>query len=119
MEDVDDIEAELRDLRQEHDRIRRSVENIPAWEDRMARLQNEQEKDERKCALANQTLALLSQAKDNLANSYVGKVERGFESYANTLMGNQLGDVMVDKDLHLYIEKKAPPVKSAVSVQER
>lgn len=119
MEDVDDIEAELRDLRQERDRIRRSVENIPAWEDRMARLQNEQEEDERKCALADQTLALLSQAKDNLANSYVGKVEHGFESYANTLMGNQLGDVMVDKDLHLYIERKAPPVKSAVSVQER
>ena len=52
------------------------------------------------------TLALLSQAKDNLANSYVGRVERGFENYANTLMGNQLGDVMVDKDLHLYIDEK-------------
>ena len=106
MEDVDDIETELRDLRQERDRIRRSVENIPAWEDRMARLQNEQEEDERKCALADQTLALLSQAKDNLANSYVGRVERGFESYANTLMGDQLGDVMVDKDLHLHIDEK-------------
>ena len=52
------------------------------------------------------TLALLSQAKDNLANSYVGRGERGFENYANTLMGNQLGDVMVDKDLHLYIDEK-------------
>lgn len=103
---IDGIEAELRDLRQERDRIRRSVENIPAWEDRMARLQNEQEEDERKCALADQTLALLSQAKDNLANSYVGRVERGFENYANTLMGNQLGDVMVDKDLHLHIDEK-------------
>lgn len=103
---IDGIEAELRDLRQERDRIRRSVENIPAWEDRMARLQNEQEEDERKCALADQTLALLSQAKDNLANSYVGRVERGFENYANTLMGNQLGDVMVDRDLHLYIDEK-------------
>ena len=103
---LDGIEAELRDLRQERDRIRRSVENIPAWEDRMARLQNEQEEDERKCTLADQTLALLSQAKDNLANSYVGRVERGFENYANTLMGNQLGDVMVDKDLHLHIDEK-------------
>ena len=103
---LDNIEAELRDLRQERDRIRRTVENIPAWEDRMARLQNEQEEDERKCALADQTLALLSQAKDNLANSYVGKVEHGFENYANTLMGNQLGDVMVDRDLHLYIDEK-------------
>ena len=41
-----------------------------------------------------------------LGRNYVGRVERGFENYANTLMGNQLGDVMVDKDLHLYIDEK-------------
>lgn len=49
---------------------------------------------------------MLSQAKDNLANSYVGKVERGFIHYANTLMEGQLGRVMVDKDLKLYIDEK-------------
>ena len=33
-------------------------------------------------------------------------MERGFEKYANTLLGNQLGTVMVDKDLKLYMDEK-------------
>ncbi len=103
---IDDIDQKLRELRQERDLIRRSVEKIPDLEDSMARLKAEQEEDEKKCALTDQTLALLGQAKDNLANSYVGKVERGFEHYASTLMGDQIGDVIVDKDLHLHIDEK-------------
>lgn len=103
---IDDIDQKLRELRQERDLIRRSVEKIPDLEDSMARLKAEQEEDEKKCALTDQTLALLGQAKDNLANSYVGKVEHGFERYANTLMGDQISDVMVDKDLHLHIDEK-------------
>ena len=103
---IDAIDTELRNLRQERDRIRRSVENISAWEDRMARLKVEEKDAEKKCALAEQTITLLSRAKDNLSNSYVGKIERRFEYYADTLMGDGLGDVMVDKDLHLYIDEK-------------
>ena len=105
-EQIDSMDAALRALRQERDLIRRSVDQIPAWEDRMARLTLEAEEAEKKCALTEQTLALLEQAKDNLANSYVGKVERGFSHYAETLMGDGLGSVMVDKDLHLHIDEK-------------
>ena len=51
-------------------------------------------------------MSLLNRAKDNLANSYVDKVERGFKYYSDTLMEEGLGDVMVDNDLHLYIDEK-------------
>ena len=101
-----EMEPRLRELRQQRDRLRRVVESIPVWEDEMARLQAECEKQRKKCDLADQTLDLLRQAKDNLAGNYVGKVERGFEKYANTLLGNQLGTVMVDKDLKLYMDEK-------------
>ena len=47
-EQMDNIDTELRNLRQERDRIRRAVENIPAWEDRMARLKSEKEEAEKK-----------------------------------------------------------------------
>lgn len=72
----------------------------------MARLTLEAEEAEKKCALTERTMDLLAQAKDNLANSYVGKVERGFSHYAETLMGDGLGSVMVDRDLHLHIDEK-------------
>lgn len=101
-----EMEPRLRELRQQRDRLRRVVESIPAWEDEMARLQAECEEQRKKCDLADQTLDLLRQAKDDLAGNYVGKVERGFEKYANTLLGNQLGTVMVDKDLKLYMDEK-------------
>lgn len=105
-EQMDNIDTELRNLRQERDRIRRAVENIPAWEDRMARLKSEKEEAEKKLAIAEKAMDFLSRAKDNLANSYVGKVERGFKYYADTLMGNDLGNVMVDRNLHLHIDEK-------------
>lgn len=105
-EQIDTIDVELRKLRQERDNIRRSVENIPTWEDSMARLKDEEEEAEKKYAIIEQTINLLNQAKDNLANSYVGKVERRFDYYANILMGDRLGRVMVDKNLHVHIDEK-------------
>lgn len=103
---IDNIDEKLRNLRQERDSIRRLVENIPVWEDRMARLKIEEENAEKKCALTEQTMFLLNRAKDNLANSYIGKVERGFKYYSDTLMEKGIGKVMVDNDLHLHIDEK-------------
>lgn len=51
-------------------------------------------------------MELLNQAKDNLSNSYVGEVERGFKEYASSLLEQELGHVMVDKDLKLYIDEQ-------------
>ena len=103
---LDGIEARLRELRQERDGILRTVENIPAWEDQMARLETRCREAQRKCDLLDRTMALLDQAKDNLANSYVGKVEQGFKQYAGNLLGDRLGHVMVDKDLRLYMDEQ-------------
>ena len=47
-EQIDNIDEKLRKLRQERDSIRRLVENIPVWEDRMARLKIEEENAEKK-----------------------------------------------------------------------
>ncbi len=40
----------------------------------MARLKIEEEDAEKKCALTEKTMSLLNRAKDNLANSYVVKL---------------------------------------------
>lgn len=105
-DEMDRLEETLRERRQECDRLRRVMEQIPSWEDAMARIRTELEVDKKKCEMTEHTLELLKQAKDNLANSYVGKVERGFEKYANTLFAGKLGRVIVDKELELYIDEK-------------
>ncbi len=105
-QDIEKIENHLRELRQERDSLRRIVENIPMWEDQMNRMKNEKQEAEKKCNLVDKTMEFMNQAKDNLANSYVGKVERGFEKYANLLLDRQINHVILDKDLKLYIDEQ-------------
>ncbi len=105
-EQIEGIESKLRRFRQDRDSLRRSVERIPEWDDQMAYISEERQEAEKKCSLLDQTMELLSQAKDNLANSYVGKVERGFESYASSFLEGELGHAMIDKDLKLYVDEQ-------------
>ncbi len=104
--DADAAEARLRALRQERDALRRTVEQLPEWDDQAARLAEEQQEAERKSALLDRTMELLSRAKDNLANSYVGKLEQSFTRYADELLNGRLGRVMVDKDLQVHIDEQ-------------
>lgn len=104
--EVDDIEKHLRELRQKRDSLRRVVENISSWDDQMMRIKMEYQSAEKKYMLLDQTIELLNRAKDNLANSYVGTIERGFKQYADLLLGKHLGHVMVDKDLKVHIDER-------------
>ena len=93
-------------LQQEQEKMRRLVEKIPEWEDEMARIQTALQEDRRRCTLADRTLELLQQAKDNLSGSYVGKIEAGFRKYAKLLLDGRIGDAILDKDLRLHIDEK-------------
>lgn len=104
--EIDDIDRQLRNYRQERDILRRSVEQISDWEDQMSRIRNERQEAEKKCSLLDQTVKLLEHAKDNLASRYVGPVEEGFHKYADILLKDKIGRVMIDKDLRLHIDEK-------------
>ena len=82
------------------------MENISSWDDQMMRIKMEYQSAEKKYMLLDQTIELLNRAKDNLANSYVGTIERGFKQYADLLLGKHLGHVMVDKDLKVHIDER-------------
>lgn len=105
-EKLDTLEASLNALRQKRKGLRENVERIPDWQDEMARLSMEREECIRSCELTDRTLELLSEAKDRLANNYVGKVEQRFGDYAKNLLGERLGKSIVDKDLKLTIDEK-------------
>lgn len=103
---LNELENSLRDARQQRRSLQESVERIPAWEDKLSGLEDELREAERKCVLADRTIALLEQAKDSLANSYVTKIEEGFRRYAETLLPGDLSNVLVDKDLKLRIDAR-------------
>ena len=100
------LDSALSEKRRSRRVLQDDLERIPEWEDRLDELEAALQEAERKCAIADKTMALLEKAKDALANSYVDRVERGFRSYADTLLPGQLGHVMVDKDLQPHMDAR-------------
>ena len=99
-------EDALRQLRQRRDSLRREIEKLPALEDELAELDETRKALQKQCELADLTMDYLTRAKDTLANSYVGRVEQGFVRYADALLGEKIGHVMLDRELHLFIDEQ-------------
>lgn len=99
-------EDALRQLRQKRDALRHEVEKIPALEDELAELGETRSAMQKQCELADLTMDYLTRAKDTLANSYVGHVEQGFVRYADALLGEKIGHVMLDRELRLFIDEQ-------------
>ena len=99
-------EDALRQLRQRRDSLRREIEKLPALEDELAELDETRKALQKQCELADLTMDYLTRAKDTLANSYVGRVEQGFVRYADALLGEKIGHVMLDREIHLFIDEQ-------------
>lgn len=105
LEKLGELDERLQQLRQQKLNLREQTERIPELEDERARLRVQCAESEERCGLLDRTMELLEKAKDNLATSYVGKVEREFVRYAEELLGDSLGEVNLDKDLGVRIDE--------------
>ena len=104
--ELDAQEALLRQLRQRRDALRREVERISEISDKLEELNETRKALQKQCELADLTMDYLTRAKDTLANSYVGRVEQGFVRYADALLGEKIGHVMLDREIHLFIDEQ-------------
>ena len=104
--EMDILETQLREWRQEHDTLRRCVDELPDCLDQIAGLTEQRAEAQKAYGLLMQTQEYLRMAKDRLSRSYVGTVERGFRQYAEALMEGELAQVLVDNDLNLLIDEK-------------
>lgn len=104
--ELDSIDKDISSLRQIRESLRVEVEKIPEYEDQLVRIEDELAESTRKYELADKTMDFLSRAKNNLASSYVGDIENRFLKYANLLLENQIGEVMLDKELNLLVDEK-------------
>ena len=104
--ELDAQEALLRQLRQRRDALRREVERISEISDKLEELNETRSTLQKQCELAERTMDYLTRAKDALANGYVGNVEKGFLRYADALLGEKIGHVMLDRELRLFIDEQ-------------
>ena len=100
---VGTLDDELGKHRMERDKLRSLVETLPELEDNIESLKDKKQEAERKRDIIDKTISLMEQAKDRITNGYTYKIESAFRSYYIKLMNNNLGDILVDSDLHLHI----------------
>lgn len=88
------------------ERCRQEAERVPELEDQRVCLTEEKADCEHRVALLDRTMELLKTAKENLANSYVGKVRTGFDAYAARLLGQSFGEMTVGAGLEVQVDQQ-------------
>lgn len=105
-EEINGIDESLNAKIRERDGLCAILEEIPSIEDKIKFKKVEKDAAEKKLYIIDQTMGYLEKAKDRLANSYLDKIERGYEKYARILNGGEASHVMVDKELKPYVDEQ-------------
>lgn len=111
--EITELDRRLSQLRDNRNALQRATARIPDLQDQIAALRDSGEDAVRKYTLLSDTMSLLDAARENLANSYVGKVKGQFLHYADTLLPGQLAGFFLDKDLTLRVDALGNPREAA------
>jgi DNA repair exonuclease SbcCD ATPase subunit len=96
---------ELLRLQQRCELLREQVRRIPEVRDELQMWQKKKQADQKKSDLLDDTMALLEQAKENLATSFMGPIRSSFTRYLDKLWAQQEGKVLVTADLDVQMER--------------
>lgn len=96
---------ELLRMQQRCDLLREQVRRIPEIRDELQMWQEKKLADQKKADLLDDTMALLEQAKENLATSFMGPIRSSFAQYLDQLWAQQEGKVLVTADLDVQMER--------------
>ena len=81
------------------------MRRIPEIRDELQMWQEKKLADQKKADLLDDTMALLEQAKENLATSFMGPIRSSFAQYLDQLWAQQEGKVLVTADLDVQMER--------------
>jgi len=101
----EDITAQLLRQRQKREMLLDRVRQIPVLRDELAMWQEKRTADQKKSDILDDTMAMLTQAKENLSGNYMGPIRRSFESYLDKLWGEAYGQALVTEDLEISLER--------------
>ena len=99
------IGEKLLDLRQQKQRLREQADEAPELRDSLTRWQTRREEDKARAALLDDTMAFLSQAKDDLALSYMGPIRESFAGLMGRMTGEEKEKILVTPELEVKLER--------------
>ena len=92
------VEAQMRSLREQTD-------ELPALRDELERWREKQAQDRGRSEILDKTMAFLTQAREELAGSFLGPVQKRFGAYLEQLLGDGAGRAFVNTDLEVQLER--------------
>ena len=99
------IGEELLRLRQQRDRLREEADLAPELRDRLARWQEQKAEDQQRAAVLDDTMAFLSQARDELSMAYMGPIRESFTGLMNRMAGESREKILVTPELEVKLER--------------
>ena len=101
-------ESLLAERSQKKEQIRQADRSVEAYPDTVRELNQLYEQRNAACneqRILKRSIQLIGQAKDNLANRYLGKVEKLFNEYMHIWLGNEAVRGILDIDFNVSIEE--------------
>lgn len=87
------------------DKTQAVLDQLPSKEDDLDRWTQARDIDEQNCGLLDATLEMLREAKDNLSDNYLNEIERSFTRYAQELVAEDLGEILLSPNLDIQLER--------------
>ena len=96
---------ELLALRQRKDLLRAQADEAPELRDRLGQLQEQRQADQERVEILDDAMAFLSQAKDDLALTYMGTIRSSFAGLMNRMTGEAREKILVTPELEVRLER--------------
>ena len=99
------IGESLLDLRQRKQHLREQADEAPELRDTLAQWKTQREEDKKRADLLDDTMAFLSQARDDLALSYMGPIRESFTGLMGRMTGEAKEKILVTPELEVKLER--------------
>ena len=96
---------ELLSLRQRKDQLRVQVDEAPELRDRLSQWQEKKAGDQERASILDDTMAFLSQARDDLALAYMGPIRESFAGLMDRMTGESREKILVTPELEVRLER--------------
>lgn len=105
LEKQNELNKTLLERQQDRQRLSAAAEQIPQLEDQLAHWQKRKEEDEAREGILKDAMDFLTQAKTDLALSYMDPIRDGFAALMGRMAGEQREKILVTPDLTVRLER--------------
>lgn len=106
MNQVDSVAQLLVLAKRKQEDLLDRLERIPQLQDELEHWQQQKEADAQKVSILDDTMALLQQARENLSNVYLNKIQAQFDYHFKQMAGQLQERVLVNSELEVQLERQ-------------